>query len=581
MLDMGRRRRFLIIESVLCALLLVGSPFAVFANEPVIVPPTLNPSAQLPATVLIAEIQTGVATPTPGTRANEFIELYNNTATPLDLTGWQLRYITASATSTKNVEDPSTIITLTPPLIDGEVVRVAAGENYVLYAGMLAPPAGVVAQQYTDVLPATGGSLILVRADNQACNFVVEDAVAWGATPHLFGEGVTLPPGSSSAKDRVFQRFVTSEGSYVDTNDNGVDFSGVEATATGPATPGTFNTNILPSAPTIGSGTTSQSIPADFPNLNCTLPLLPEPNPAVPQDPPLETSTTSEPVATDPPIESPPSITESTSEPASPLPEEDDADPAESTIPTANLGLKAPMLSELLPNPAAPQTDADNEFIELYNPNNTAFDLSGYIIEAGIITTHRYIFPSGTNLSPQSFWALFSTTSGLTLSNTAGKVRLFDPLENVIAESAEYASAKDGQAWLLANGSWQWTNKPTPNAINIVSVPVVKTASTKKTSTIPAKKTTKATAKKASAPKAAKSTTAKASSENQKTDTQPIAATTTSNSSPLHPGVLAVIAASALLYGAYEYRFDLANKFARFRNNRATRATLRQGLKGR
>lgn len=64
-----------------------------------------------------------------------------------------------------------------------------------------------------------------------------------------------------------------------------------------------------------------------------------------------------------------------------------------SAIPADDNGLAAPQISEVLPNPAPPQADANDEFVELYNSNDKAFDLSGFILQVGTTTIHKYNFP--------------------------------------------------------------------------------------------------------------------------------------------------------------------------------------------
>jgi hypothetical protein len=261
-----------------------------------------------------------------------------------------------------------------------------------------------------------------------------------------------------------------------------------------------------------------------------------------------------------PPEDSPPSVIES----PEPTDEEEGTQP---TIPAGNLGLKTPLLSELLPNPASPQTDKDDEFIELYNPNDTVFDLSGYVLEVGLTTKKRYTIAAGTKLPPRAFLALFSADTNLALTNSGGQVALVDPLGRTLATSEVYGAAKDGQSWVLANADWQWTTKPTPNAVNVVSAPAVK-------KTV-AKKTNAGTGVKSSA------ASSKLTSSEAEKDVEQAAAVAATTAVPLHPGVLALVGLSALLYGAYEYRHDVANRLYQFRTNRAARRALRQSAKGR
>lgn len=222
------------------------------------------------------------------------------------------------------------------------------------------------------------------------------------------------------------------------------------------------------------------------------------------------------------------------------------------SLPSADIGLMAPQLSEVLPNPNGTGNDDTDEFIEIYNPNAAAFDLSGFELQAGTTVQHMYAFPVGASLPAQSFTAFYATTTGLSLSNSGGQVKLLDPAGNSISATDIYGSATDGRAWDRANGKWYWTTTPTPNAANIINQPpALKSkakANTKDSSTASKAKGKVKAAKTVKAAKLA-------------SDTAP----TTAPRTPVHFRMLALIAGLALLYGAYEYRADLGNHLHKFR----------------
>jgi len=250
----------------------------------------------------------------------------------------------------------------------------------------------------------------------------------------------------------------------------------------------------------------------------------------------------------------------STSPPAIIVSLSDDAasgDPT--TLPASDLGLLAPQLTELLPNPNGSGTDNTDEFVELYNQNNSTFDLSGFTLQVGTTTTHNYTFPSGTLLAPKSFKAFLSEQTGLSMSNTGGQATLLDPLGTSISASNVYGTAKDGQAWALANGKWYWTTQPTPDASNVINQPVSSSGGSSKVS--------KKTVKNARAVKGASTTSASGSAG--QLATQDVAQVT-----PIHPWTLALVAMCALLYGAYEYRVDIRNRLHRFRADRTARRVI-------
>jgi hypothetical protein len=360
--------------------------------------------------------------------------------------------------------------------------------------------------------------------------------------PSIDGRGVFLtattagiPAGSS------LQRQIGETGHYLDHDNDAVDF--------GIAPPSLLAKNGVSAADPDIAAQPVVSLPEDECMLSDNEPETPEP-----PDPGGS-------IVIPPEEDWPPSVIES---PASAESETE----SRPSIPAGNVGLKPPLLSELLPNPASPQTDKNDEFIELYNPNEAYFDLSGYILEVGLTTKRRYTIPAGTKLPPKGFLAFFSAQTKLALSNSGGQVALLDPLGRTLAVSEPYGTAKDGQAWVFASGIWQWTTKPTPNALNVVSAPTVKSKSTTKKSNTA---TTSATRSGVGAPGGTGSVE----------DVEEVTTLTATSSTPLHPGVLALIAVSAVLYGAYEYRRDVANRIHQFRANRAARRALRQSAQGR
>jgi len=245
------------------------------------------------------------------------------------------------------------------------------------------------------------------------------------------------------------------------------------------------------------------------------------------------------------------------SEPPATILAADGDDPASNStavsgLPAADIGLMAPKITELLPNPNGTGNDASDEFIELYNPNAAAFDLSGFSLQVGTTSLHTYKFAAGTRLPPNGFTAFYSTTTHLSLSNTGGQVKLLDPFGNSIAATDSYRTAKNGQAWALANGKWYWTTKLTPGAANVINQPPVagKKAATKTSGS--GKAAASKSAAKAKAVKAAKTLAGKNSAEPSTT--------------PIHLRALALVAVAALLYGAYEYRADLANRVYQLRS---------------
>jgi hypothetical protein len=241
--------------------------------------------------------------------------------------------------------------------------------------------------------------------------------------------------------------------------------------------------------------------------------------------------------------------------PTSPVPSVIGVSGASINLPSDDIGLAVPQISEILANPAPPQTDANDEFIELYNSNDKAFDLSGFVLQVGTTTVHKYTFPDGTSIEPHQFSAFYSSDTGLSLSNSDGQVKLLDPGGNVLEQTDQYTKAPDGYAWVNADGLWQWTTTPTPGAANIITTP-------------PSAKVAGSTSAK-SAVKGAKTSAGAASNSSYSPSKAPSAV-------KMHPLVLAGVGVGGLLYALYEYRHDLANQLYKFRRYREARRTSRQ-----
>lgn len=142
---------------------------------------------------------------------------------------------------------------------------------------------------------------------------------------------------------------------------------------------------------------------------------------------------------------------------------EESEDPEESPVET----LLSPFITELLPN--ASGSDTGNEFIELYNPNETAgISLAGYQLRIGSSTYKWVQFPEDTTLQPGEWKAFYNSELSFTLVNTTGTVQLFKG-EVPAGEEIMYESPKDDTAWALIEGSWQYTS-PTPNDPNVAAV---------------------------------------------------------------------------------------------------------------
>jgi len=121
-------------------------------------------------------------------------------------------------------------------------------------------------------------------------------------------------------------------------------------------------------------------------------------------------------------------------------------------------------ITELLPN--APSVDTGQEFIELYNPNKSAVDLSGYELQLGPSYTKSYTL-GDVSIASQSYIVLSDTLTKLTLPNASGvALRLYAAAGNLVDETTVYNNADDSVSWALVEDQWIYTNQITPGSAN-------------------------------------------------------------------------------------------------------------------
>jgi hypothetical protein len=226
-------------------------------------------------------------------------------------------------------------------------------------------------------------------------------------------------------------------------------------------------------------------------------------------------------------------------------------------------------ITELFPDPVSPQTDENNEYIELFNPNTEPLDLTGYKLQTGLNSTYTYLL-DGLILQPSEYYAIARKDSKLTLSNTTSKARLKNPNDEVIFETEAYEDTNPAQSWQLIDGQWGWSSSPSPSAVNIadssfalgqIAAKVTAAPATKVAATTKKAATKKAAVKKASTkvattkatktPKAAKASASKFSYTDDKGNTK------------IRPYIFWLAGALVFGYGLWEYRWDLLRKFKR------------------
>jgi hypothetical protein len=450
-----------------------------------------------PPHIVISELQTGGTSDA----TEEFVELYNPSETTVDVTGWLLQYRAASGQAGQSWPTSTTKAT----------IACATGSAPTCRAEMLPKTRLVLTHTIANIAGALnmsggfsdkGGEIRLVQPGTTP---IVHDFIGYGTAADAEGTPAAAPAAGQSIK-----RVLDANDAVMDTDNNATDF----LAACGSPTPGQADTLAIPYA----SGCV-------------TPPLLPEtPSQTAPPD--------------------------GTTPGDSANPPDGDTDGANHDTPLTYLPI---LITEVLPNPASPQTDSANEFIELYNPNDTAVTLSNYRLQTG--TDYRYTYTLGdTPLAPHAYLAIPSAVSKLSLANSGSGVRLINPNGLTVAEVPNYGDAKEGQSWMQDETGWHWSLTPTPYAANILTLPAPKI--TPLASSAPKKASTAKTA----VPKVntAKTTTPKAPAVKKTTSPASTAGSAPSQQSPaIQYWLLIPLAALALGYVIYEYRENIARAWRR------------------
>jgi hypothetical protein len=397
--------------------------------------------------VLISEIQTE----SMQSATEEYITIVNNMTASVDLTGWRLAYVTASATS---LDTPSRTIALSGMLLPSETAS--------------ASTASVFGRQdtkwtFASTLSASGGH-VLLQTKLANGSYETIDVVGWGSALHA-----ETAPVEVVSTGQTYLRNKT-DSLYADTDNNKDDFT-----------------------------------------------------------PP-------------PPVSSAEGATE------------------------ANASQQSLIITELLPDPVSPFTDANDEYIELFNPTNAPVSLGGAKVQTG--NTYSYTYAFGGEVVPANgYLVLYASTTNLSLSNSGGRARLVDAGGIVLYEVSAYGKAEAGKSWSLFGDVWDWS-EPSPMAEATIAVVAGAQTSTKTTASTKSTKSSKSAASKSASASTAKK---EASSHFAAYAAPPQDGAI----APVNPLILAGVGVFAVGYMVYEYKNDILFRIKQRHRNRILRKAAR------
>lgn len=129
---------------------------------------------------------------------------------------------------------------------------------------------------------------------------------------------------------------------------------------------------------------------------------------------------------------------------------------------------RALKITELLAN--AEGSDEENEFIEIYNPNDSPVGLDGYKLYVGPNYEKNFNFPAGLEISPHQYLAFHNDSIKFNLLNSSSRVKLVAPNNVTVSETDSYQNPGDGMSWSLFDDGWKMTESSTPDAENVYVV---------------------------------------------------------------------------------------------------------------
>lgn len=117
------------------------------------------------------------------------------------------------------------------------------------------------------------------------------------------------------------------------------------------------------------------------------------------------------------------------------------------------------IISEILPNPAGSD---EEEFIEIYNPNNESINLKNWSLKDNS-NKKPWVISTDTIISSEEYLVFSKTETKISLNNTEDSVKLLDANNNIISE-VFYDKAQEAMSYNfdISKNQWSWNYNTTP-----------------------------------------------------------------------------------------------------------------------
>lgn len=121
-------------------------------------------------------------------------------------------------------------------------------------------------------------------------------------------------------------------------------------------------------------------------------------------------------------------------------------------------------INEILPNPAG--SDEENEFIELKNSSNNPVDLAGWSVSDA--TNKKYLISQG-KISAGGFFLLKRKATNISLNNSGEEeIKLYSANGSLVDVVKYSGSVKENFSYAKKDNTFSWTSEPTPEKENII-----------------------------------------------------------------------------------------------------------------
>lgn len=119
-------------------------------------------------------------------------------------------------------------------------------------------------------------------------------------------------------------------------------------------------------------------------------------------------------------------------------------------------------LSEFMPDLPA----REDEWVEIYNPSNREWDISGFKLDDIEGGSSPYVIPEGTKIAPKGYLVFYFSPK---LNNDGDTIRLICPGGRIL-DSYAYTKTTKGISYAKdSQGVWSLTQTPTPGGPNTIT----------------------------------------------------------------------------------------------------------------